>query len=273
MDLRFPANLGFGHLVKGFDRDRGLFAAEFHEGDPTAGFQGPGDGGEHFMGMIDLMIHIDHEGEIEGVGGKFRVGFGAEDAEDVGDGPAGHVGGEQAEHFGLDIDGIDPTGGSDFFRHAPRVIAGAGADIGDDHAWLESEEIMEEVGTFLVDALGAFKPGGALVAHDLGDFAIQIEFSRAIPGGWAVLVPGGIGRGRGGGRGGSWGRGGGFGARGWRGDEDGRDEEGTGGDAGQESDWVDGNGVDASGWRGLRVFRGGDHRVHGVATGEGRGSE
>lgn len=47
--FEFLAGLGFGHFVEGFDGDAVILAAEFHEEDASAGFEGAVEGGEHFL--------------------------------------------------------------------------------------------------------------------------------------------------------------------------------------------------------------------------------
>jgi hypothetical protein len=188
VDFGLLADLGFGHLVQGFDGNGDLFAAELDEGHPASGFEGAGDGGEHFVGVIELVIDVHHEGEIDRVGGQFGVGQGPEHADHIGDGTAGQVGGEQGEHFRLDIHGVDFAGGTDDLGDAPAVVTGAGADVGDDETGAEVEQGMEEVGAFLVGAFGAFEPKGSLVAHDVGDFAVEEELAGAIAGGGAQFV-------------------------------------------------------------------------------------
>ena len=70
----FLAHLGFRHFVQWFDRHPGVFGAIFHPHDAPAGFQSAQDGLHHFVRMIELVINIDHQHDINGIGRQTGVG-------------------------------------------------------------------------------------------------------------------------------------------------------------------------------------------------------
>lgn len=123
---------------------------------------------EHLLGIGKLVVDVDEEDEIERGGGEARVGFGAEDWLDIGEFGARDALTKQRDHAGLDVCGVDLSAGADGSGEELCVVAGAGADVGDSHAWAEVEEADRGAGPFLVFALGAFEPGGAADAHDTG---------------------------------------------------------------------------------------------------------
>ena len=185
----FLDDLGFGHLVEGLDGDFRVFAAVFEEVDFSAGLEGFAEGGEHLGGVGELVVGIDHEGGVEGVGGEADGFDGAEVGLDVGDAEFGGFGFEVVEHFLLDVDGDDLA-----FRNeggdAEAVVAGASADIGDDGVRGETEHGDGFGGGFFLFALSALQPADAGVAHDVRDFPAHEDFPDAVAGGGGGGVAG-----------------------------------------------------------------------------------
>lgn len=163
------------------DGDIGVFGAVFDEEDFSAGLEGGADGGEHFGGVGELVVGIDHDDGIDGGGWQFDRFDGAEVGRDVGDAEALGFGGEVVEHFLLDVDGDDFALG-DEWGDAETVVAGARADIGDDGVRREIEEGDGFGGCFFLFPLGALKPADAGVAHDLGDLAVHEILSDSVTG-------------------------------------------------------------------------------------------
>ena len=64
MDGHFLFYLRFAHFVDGFDRDVGIFGAEFNKDQAATRFQGFAQAAYHFVGMIKFVINIYQEGEV-----------------------------------------------------------------------------------------------------------------------------------------------------------------------------------------------------------------
>jgi hypothetical protein len=169
LDLEF--NFGDAHLMLRADGDGGVLLTVFEQDQAAVRFEGLAHFAEHALGLRKLMIDVDHQDEIERAGREFGIGLAAEDGLDVGEFHLGRVGAEAAEHFGLDVFGVDFAGGADAFGQFKGHVAGAGADVGDDHAGLETDGIESGFGIFLGFALIAVQPIGSADAHDGCDFA------------------------------------------------------------------------------------------------------
>ncbi len=195
-----------GHFVEGFDGDGGILFAVLDEGDAAVGLEGLADFGHDFKGVGELVVDVDEEDEVDGVGGEVGIGFGGLDDLNVGDFVGGGAGAEGCEHFGLDIDGEDFAVRGDFRGDAEGEVSGACSEIGDGLAWLETEG-GEELGGVLFLLTGAtVEPLDAAGAHDLGDFPAHVEFAGAvgvvvgagfIGRWWGLRVKGGCGEDRG----------------------------------------------------------------------------
>jgi len=223
----FEDGLFLGHFVEGFDGDGGVFGAVFEEVNAAAGAEGGDDGLHHFPGVGELVIGIDEEGGVDGVGGELDAVDGAEVGFDVGEAEFLFAFLEVVDHLLLDIDGDDLALG-DEGGEFEGVVAGAGADVGDDGVGGELETGHGAAGGFLFLAVVAFEPVDGWVAHDVGDFAAEVELAGAVAAGGGGGVEGG---GWGGGSGcfrcwgfrcwrfgswsGSWGGGSGGGGVGW----------------------------------------------------------
>ncbi|MFM1945491.1 MAG: hypothetical protein RI897_4473 [Verrucomicrobiota bacterium] len=180
VEVHFLAHLVGAHRVERFDGDIGVIGTELDEGDTATGFEGGADGFDHFVGVGEFVVDVDHDGEVDGIGREFGVGDSAESRDDVGESELPGVLLEGRDHFGLDIDGVDFAGLADGAGVASGMVTGAGADIGDGLAGLDFEEGNEALGLFFAFAFGAFEPGDAGVAHDVGDFASAIEFADTV---------------------------------------------------------------------------------------------
>lgn len=180
VQLHLFADLVGTHRVEGFDGDIGVVGAEFDKGDAAAGLEGGADGFDHFVGVGELVVDVDHDGEVDAIGGEFGVRDGAESGDDVGETELSRILLEGGDHFRLDIDGVDFSGLADGAGVASGMVTGAGADIGDGLAGLDFEEGDEALGLFFAFTFGTFQPGDAGVAHDMGDFASAIELADAI---------------------------------------------------------------------------------------------
>lgn len=97
----------------------------------------------------------------------------------------------------MDIDGDDAALGESGCE-AEGVVAGAGADIGEDGIGWEIDGGEHFGGGFLLFAVAAFEPVDGLVAHDVGDFPAHEELADAIGGGGLEGVVGRGGDGCGG---------------------------------------------------------------------------
>ena len=185
--LELEAGLGFGHFVKGLDGNEWVFAPELEEEDPAAGFEGSMEGCEHFGGVGELVVGIDHQGGVEGRGRELQivdrteVGFHICDLELVG------ALAEEIEHLGLDVDG-DDFALRDFWGDTKTVVAGACTDVRDHGVGFQFDGGDGFCRGFLLFAIAAFQPIEARVAHDLGDFAAVEELADAIGRGLAMRV-------------------------------------------------------------------------------------
>lgn len=167
----FELHLHFGeaHFVFEADGDGGVFLAEFEEDKAAGVLEGFADGAEHLLGLGELMVDVDEEDHVLGVGGEVRLRFGAKEGGDVGDTGGGEALREEFEHAGLDVDGEDFAGSADEAGHADCVVAGAGPEVADGHAGFESEEGDGFGGAFFALPFGAFEPIGTGGGHDGGD--------------------------------------------------------------------------------------------------------
>ena len=65
-------------------------------------------------------------------------------------------------------------------RQAPAQITGAGADVGHSVARAQAQRLQQQIGALFLLAFGAFEPIGALVPHDLRNFAAFVKLANAI---------------------------------------------------------------------------------------------
>lgn len=169
IELHF--HFGEAHFVFEADGDGRVFLAEFEEDEAAGVLEGFADGAEHELGLGELVVDVDEEDHVLGIGGEVGFGFGAEEGGDIGDAGRGEALGEEFEHAGLDIDGIDFAGGADEAGHTDGVVAGAGAEVADGHSRFEAKEGDCLGGAFFAFAFRAFEPIGAGGGHDGGDGA------------------------------------------------------------------------------------------------------
>ena len=81
---------------------------------------------------------------------------------------------EMPQHLGLDVDGVHPAGGRDGPGQPPREVAGAGAEIGDDVAGLQTHRPDDLVGLLFLVASRPLQPVRARRAHDRGGAAVVL---------------------------------------------------------------------------------------------------
>ena len=91
------------------------------------------------------------------------------------------VAAHDVEHLGLDVLAVDGAARLDAARHAPRVVAGAAADVGHDVAGPQAHGVEHALGLFLVDARGPLQPLGAEIAHELGRNAVALPVAHVAP--------------------------------------------------------------------------------------------
>src|SRR5687768_13992510 len=89
---------------------------------------------EEFVGLLDLVIHVDHQNAVERGVGELRI-VGQPDLErDVGEPLALHPPGKLLDRRRDDVLGEDAAVAADDRRQPHRIIAFAGADVGDRHS-------------------------------------------------------------------------------------------------------------------------------------------
>src|SRR5258708_2852188 len=176
----FLAHLRFAHGVQSLDRHGRVAGPELDEHQPPAGLERAHDGSEHLVGIFELVIDIHHQREVDAGGRQPRIGQRAEQRFHVGGAAPRHLLLEELDHLGLYVYRVYRPARAHSLRHAPRVVTGARADVGDRHAGLELERGEQEFRPFLLHALWALQPLRAVEAHDPRNFAAQVDFADAI---------------------------------------------------------------------------------------------
>ncbi len=69
----FHFDLHFGHFVNLLDRNARVFLAIFHENDTSAGAQRLGHRLTHLEGVAELMLNIDQQHQIDGIGRQLGI--------------------------------------------------------------------------------------------------------------------------------------------------------------------------------------------------------
>jgi hypothetical protein len=156
--LEFGADFSDAHFVFGADGDVGILFAKLQQDELAARLEGVLQLAEHELGFGELVVDINQEDEVEGGVGEARVVFGAEHGFDIGELGAGDALAQELNHAGLNVCGVDFAGGADETGDEFGVVAGAGADIADDHAGLQIEEADSGLGAFFALSLGALEP-------------------------------------------------------------------------------------------------------------------
>ena len=133
------AHLRFAHGVQSLDRHGRIAGSELDEHQPTAGLECAHDGGEHFVRIFELVIDVHHQCEVDAGRWQARIGQSAEHRLHVGGTAPRHLLLEEPDHLGLYVNRVNHPARAHSLRHAPRVVAGPRADIGDRHAGLELE--------------------------------------------------------------------------------------------------------------------------------------
>ena len=116
--------------------------------------------------LLELVVHVDEEDPVEGRGRELRVVDLAENRHDVPDARLLHVGLQQGEHLGLDVDGVHHAGRADRASQAAREVAGSGAEVRDRVALLQGHGPDDLVGPLFFVAPRPLEPVGAARAHD-----------------------------------------------------------------------------------------------------------
>ena len=93
--------------------------------------------------MRELVIDVDQQNRIDGRVRQLRIADRAQDRLDVRELALLHARADQGQHFRLDIDGENLAGRPDSLGEAKRVVAAAGADVGDDFAGFRLEDLQE----------------------------------------------------------------------------------------------------------------------------------
>jgi hypothetical protein len=105
----------------------------------------------------DLVVDLEHERGVEGVGCEVGVVGRAELGVDVGEMFAGGAIADSGDGFGVDVFGDDEAGGADALGGADAEPSAAGADIGYGAAGVEVEEVHYAVDLEALIAVGVFK--------------------------------------------------------------------------------------------------------------------
>jgi hypothetical protein len=139
----------------------GTAAVAVDDAEAGAGSERGAEMGEEALRVGDLVVDLEHEGGIEGVGREVGVVGCAENGLDVGEVLALGALADGGNGFGVDVFGDDfaPAMGAagDTFGGADGEPAAACAEVGHDGAGLEIEEIHDAVDLEFVGAIFALE--------------------------------------------------------------------------------------------------------------------
>ena len=122
-------------------------AVEIDDHDSAARFQAAAQAIKQQIGLLDLVIHVDHERHVQTGGGQAGIGLAAlHEAHICEVGGAGALS-HPFEHARRQILGKDPALRPHHWCHAHHIIAAASADIGHRHAGLYAGD-ADHVGGF-----------------------------------------------------------------------------------------------------------------------------
>jgi hypothetical protein len=101
---------------------------------------------EEGIGLSYFVIHVHEDGSVERGAGKARVVWFAQRECDICQPQALRSPGERDEVTSRDVLGDDGAGGTDETGETHRVVASAGTNVGDGHAWLEFKKAGDLTG-------------------------------------------------------------------------------------------------------------------------------
>ena len=78
MDCGFALYLGFAHFVQCFDRHPRIFGPVLHEDQLTTGFERAHDACQHLKRECQLVIDVDHDGQVNRSSRQSDIVFRAE---------------------------------------------------------------------------------------------------------------------------------------------------------------------------------------------------
>jgi len=121
----------------GTDRHGCILFPEFENHQFPAGLERLPDLVQHPLGPRKFVIRIGQQHQIEPAFGKSRIGLRAQHNLHIHDVPRRRSGRQLAQHFGLNVVGVNEAARRDTSRDAKAVKSGPGADIGNEHSRLE----------------------------------------------------------------------------------------------------------------------------------------
>ena len=188
----FFFDLGLAHLVQRLDGHFRVLGAVFDIHHPTAGFEGTHHAFHHLVGKRQLVVHIDHDRQVNACSRQIDVVHRGENRLDVGQICLFRQVVQHLDHFGLYIDRhhhAATVARTDEGCDAAGVIAGARADVGHHHARPQPKLAQQQVAPFFFLAFFTLQPGRALPAHHARDFASKVAFADAVGAGPDHGVP------------------------------------------------------------------------------------
>src|SRR5580700_3005854 len=142
--------------VVAFDADvvGAVFFVEIDDVQVTAGFEGARNVGEHFVGIVEVVVDVEDQDVVDGGGGEGGTGFGAQDQGHVREIIGGDFGAGAVEEVGGDVFAEDAAIGADGFAQEREHVAGAGADVGYRRAGREVHGGDDFFGFLILVAVG-----------------------------------------------------------------------------------------------------------------------
>ncbi len=162
------------------DRHVGILHPILDERDPPSRLQRVAEVLQHLVRVRKLVVHIDHQREVDAVRGQVWVFDRAEHALHILDAELAEILCQQLEHLRLDVHPVHCALRPDDARDAPREVPRADADVRHVVAGLEFERPDERLGFLLQLARRAFEPPRAEVPHHVSDLAAHVEFANAV---------------------------------------------------------------------------------------------
>src|SRR5262245_13547333 len=120
------------------------------------------------------MIDIHQENQIHCSGGKLGIDSSAKDGNHIGNTASCQLVREEIKHLGLNIDREHLSLLANRPGQSTAVVPGPSTDISHDLTWFYFERLDYFTGMLFGFALRSFKPIGAQVPHNLGDFPAHI---------------------------------------------------------------------------------------------------
>ena len=192
----FFYELRFTHFMSLLNHDCRIFFAILHEGNATTRLERLANLARYFKRKTQLVIHIDHQHQIDAISRQVRIDLRTLQEAHVGQPLAYGSLANKIQHLRFDIDSKHCAAWTHGLCESKCVVTRTGAKIDNGLAAFEPKRFEHLLGLLFVLACFAFQPEDAARAHHLRDFAIHVELTRAVGIVVAVklVVRGNIGR-------------------------------------------------------------------------------